>query len=87
MLNVRPRFGDTQLVGGAPLYSRDRSAAPQHEDCSKRHHPHHSPPVGATANLSEMEWLMSQLLVTYLCHPRPGARQLVSVLAKESLIQ
>ncbi|XP_075751339.1 proteasome adapter and scaffold protein ECM29 isoform X4 [Rhipicephalus microplus] len=39
----------------------------------------YKPPVGATANLCEMEWLMSQLLDNYLCHPRPGARQAACV--------
>uniref|UniRef100_A0A131YLY1 Proteasome component ECM29 n=1 Tax=Rhipicephalus appendiculatus TaxID=34631 RepID=A0A131YLY1_RHIAP len=39
----------------------------------------YKPPVGTTANLSEMEWLMSQLLDKYLCHPRPGARQAACV--------
>ncbi|KAK8768714.1 hypothetical protein V5799_014821 [Amblyomma americanum] len=33
------------------------------------------PPVGTRANLLEMEWLVSQLLDTYLCNPRPAARQ------------
>lgn len=39
----------------------------------------YQPPEGATANLSEMEWLVSQLLDTYLCHARPGARQAACV--------
>lgn len=40
---------------------------------------HFQPATGAQAQLSEMEWLVGQLLDTYLCHPRPAARQAACV--------
>lgn len=37
------------------------------------------PGPGARPHTSEMEWLVGQLLGTYLCHPRPHARQAACV--------
>ncbi|XP_077544901.1 proteasome adapter and scaffold protein ECM29 isoform X4 [Haemaphysalis longicornis] len=37
------------------------------------------PAPGAQPQLSEMQWLVGQLLHTHLCHPRPAARQAACV--------